>query len=102
MPDILRVRWQINCIGQGDRELVWERDLAAYSWSSPVPIKGDDGRTYAVFCDSAGSMHLFDPRTGKDLDVISLGANVESSPSVYNNMIVVGSYAKKIFGIKIK
>ena len=83
-------------------KLVWERDLAAYSWSSPVPIKGDDGRTYAVFCDSAGSMHLFDPRTGKDLDVISLGANVESSPSVYNNMIVVGSYAKKIFGIKIK
>jgi outer membrane protein assembly factor BamB len=83
-------------------KLVWERDLAAYSWSSPVPIKGNDGKTYAVFCDSAGNMHLFDPKTGKDLDVISLGANVESSPSVYNNMIVVGSYAKKIFGIKIE
>jgi len=82
-------------------KVVWERDLAAYSWSSPVPIKGDDGRTYAVFCDSAGNMHLFDPRTGLDLDVISLGANVESSPSVYNDMIVVGSYAKKIFGIKV-
>jgi len=83
-------------------KLVWERDLAAYSWSSPVPIKSDDGKTYAVFCDSAGNMHLFDPRTGKDLDVISLGANVESSPAVYNDMLVVGSYAKKIFGIKVK
>jgi len=83
-------------------KMVWERDLAAYSWSSPVPVKGEDGRTYAVFCDSAGNMHLFDPRTGIDLDVISLGANVESSPSVYNDMIVVGSYAQKIFGIKVK
>lgn len=83
-------------------KLVWERDLAAYSWSSPVPIKGEDGKTYAVFCDSVGNLHLFDPRTGEDLDVISLGANVESSPSVYNDMIVVGSYAKKIFGIKVK
>ncbi len=82
-------------------KLVWERNLAAYSWSSPVAILGDDGKTYAVFCDSAGSMHLFDPRTGSDLDVISLGANVESSPAVYNDMIVVGSYAQKIFGIKI-
>lgn len=83
-------------------KLVWERSLSAYSWSSPVPIKGSDGKTYAVFCDSAGNMHLFDPRTGKDLDVISLGKNVESSPAVYNDMIVVGSYAQKIFGIKIK
>ena len=82
-------------------KLVWERELAAYSWSSPVAILGDDGKTYAVFCDSVGNMHLFDPRTGSDLDVLSLGANVESSPSVYNDMIVVGSYAQKIFGIKI-
>ncbi|MCX7771857.1 MAG: PQQ-binding-like beta-propeller repeat protein, partial [Clostridia bacterium] len=83
-------------------EEVWNRKLSAYSWSSPVGIKSSDGKTYAVFCDFAGKMHLFDPMTGKDLDVISLGKNVESSPSVYNDMIVVGSYAQKIFGIKIK
>ncbi|MEI8200405.1 MAG: PQQ-binding-like beta-propeller repeat protein [Eubacteriales bacterium] len=93
---------KLIALDKGTGKLVWERDLAAYSWSSPVPVKGDDGKTYAVFCDSAGNMHLFDPKTGKDLDVISLGANVESSPSVYNDMIVVGSYAKKIFGIKVK
>ena len=33
---------------------------------------------------------------------ISLGLNVESSPSAYNDMIVVGSYARKIFGIRIE
>lgn len=82
--------------------LIWERSLSAYSWSSPVAIKGDDGKTYAIFCDSAGKMHLFDPKTGNDLDVISLGKNIESSPAVYGDTIVVGSYAQKIFGIKVQ
>lgn len=81
---------------------VWEREMDSYSWSSPVDIKSDDGKTYGIVCDFGGHMHLFDPRTGLDLDMISLEGNVESSPSVYNDMIVVGSYAKKIFGIKIR
>ena len=81
---------------------VWSRHLSTYSWSSPVDIQSSDGKTYAIFCDFAGNMHLFDPRTGKDLDVISLGRNIESSPAVYNDMIVVGSYAPKMFGIRIK
>jgi outer membrane protein assembly factor BamB len=80
---------------------VWSRDLAAYSWSSPISILGNDGKSYGIFCDSLGDMHLFDPRTGLDLDVISLELNVESSPSAYNDMIVVGSYAQKIYGIRI-
>jgi len=67
-----------------------------------VGIKSTDGKTYGIFCDFAGMMHLFDPKTGKDLNTVSLGRNVESSPAVYNDMIVVGSYAQKIFGVKIK
>ena len=81
---------------------VWSRNLKVYSWSSPVDVKSSDGKTYGIFCDYNGDMHLFDPRTGKDLDVVSLERNIESSPAVYNDMIVVGSYAPKIFGIRIK
>ncbi len=93
---------QLVALDKKTGKSVWVRDLPSYSWSSPVPMKGNDGKTYAVFCDFAGQMHLFDPRTGKDLDVISLGRNVEATPAVYNNMLVVGSYAQKIFGIKVK
>ena len=46
-------------------------------------------------------MHLFDPLTGKDLSTISIGANCEASPSAYNDMIVVATYAQKIYGIRI-
>ncbi|MDR1710730.1 MAG: PQQ-binding-like beta-propeller repeat protein [Propionibacteriaceae bacterium] len=82
-------------------EVVWHRTLGRYSWSSPVLITGDDGHQYGILCDSGGTMHLFDPNTGADISTLSLGKNVESSPAVYNNMIVVASYAKKIWGIRI-
>lgn len=83
-------------------EEVWVRNLSAYSWSSPVDFLGSDGKTYGIFCDFKGDMHLFDPKTGEDLDVINLGGNIESSPAIYGNMAVVGSYAQKIYGIRIK
>ena len=82
-------------------QVVWSRALPAYSWSSPIAIQGEDGKSYGIFCDSAGVMHLFNPRTGEDLSTLSIGANCEASPSAYGNMIVVATYAQKIYGIRI-
>jgi outer membrane protein assembly factor BamB len=93
---------KLVALNKKNGEEVWVRKLNAYSWCSPVDFLGSDGKTYAVFTDYAGNLHLFDPKTGKDLDVVSLGKNIESSPAIYGNMIVVGSYAQKIYGIKIK
>jgi len=81
---------------------VWKRHLESYSWSSPVDFMSDDGKTYMILCDYGGYMHLIDPKTGEDLDKISVGGNVEASPAIYNDMAVVGTYAKKIYGVKIK
>lgn len=83
-------------------EEIWKKKLASYSWCSPLDFKSDDGKTYVVYSDFSGYMHLVDPVNGKTLDSVSLEGNVESSPAIYNDTIVVGSYAKKIFGIKIK
>ncbi|AGC67546.1 pyrrolo-quinoline quinone repeat-containing protein [Thermoclostridium stercorarium subsp. stercorarium DSM 8532] len=83
-------------------EEIWVKDLTSYGWSSPVVFSSDDGKSYMIFCDSAGRMFLIDPKTGETLDTISVERNVESSPAIYNNMVVVGSYARKIFGIRIR
>ncbi len=80
---------------------VWTRVMTAYSWSSPIPIRSKDGKTYGIVCDSAGVMHLFDPLTGKDISTVSIGLNCEASPSAFDDMIVVATYAKKIYGVKI-
>ncbi len=87
-----------------DRETgkpAWQRHLKRYSWSSPVQVTSTDGHAYGIVTDSGGTMHLFDPNTGEDLSTLSLGKNTEASPAVYGNMIVVASYAKRIWGIRI-
>lgn len=83
-------------------EEVWARVLTYYGWSSPTVFKSDDGTSYMIFADSQGNMFLIDPKTGQTLDTISVERNAEASPAIYNDMIVVGSYARKIFGIRIK
>ena len=82
-------------------KLAWSRHLDRYSWSSPVIFQGKDGHSYGVFGDAGGLLHLFDPNTGQDYSTLSLGKNIEASPAIYNNMLVVASYDKKIFGVRI-
>lgn len=83
-------------------EEVWAKKLNHYGWSTPTIIKSDDGTSYMIFADSQGTLFLLDPKTGDTLDTVSLERNVEASPAVYDDMIVLGSYARKIFGVRIK
>jgi outer membrane protein assembly factor BamB len=82
-------------------EKVWEQKMAHYSWSSPVAVYTPDGTGYIVHCDSRGDMSLRDGLTGEVLDKVNLGENVEASPAVFNNMIVVGTKGEKIYGVRI-
>lgn len=81
---------------------IWRINLTNYSWSSPVAVYTEDGTGYIILCDSAGNMFLLEGTTGNVLDKINLGANVEGSPAIFENMIVVGTRGQRIYGIKIK
>lgn len=83
-------------------EEVWTKTLRYYGWSSPTVFQSDNGKSYMIFCDSQGNMNLMDPSNGDVLDTVSVERNVEASPAIYNDMIVVGSYARKIFGVRVK
>jgi len=82
-------------------EIVWEKAMDNYAWSSPVAVYGKDGTAYIIACDSVGKMMMFDSK-GTLLTTISLGSNIEASPAVFNDMLVVGTRGCSIFGIKIK
>ncbi len=82
-------------------KVVWQRTMGAFSWSSPVLIRGSDGHVYGIQGDSSGLLHLFDPNTGEDYATLQLEKNIEATPAVYGNMLVVGTYAKKLYGIRI-
>lgn len=80
----------------------WVLNLDNYCWSSPVDVYTESGKSYIIVCDSAGNMFLIEGRTGRVIDKINLGANIEGSPAVYDDMIVVGTRGQKIWGVKIK
>ncbi len=80
---------------------VWRYKMKAYAWSSPVAVYDEEGKAYLLQGDSAGTLHLLDARTGKLLDQLPLGANIEASPAVVGNTLVVGTRGMKIFGIEL-
>lgn len=79
----------------------WTRALDPYSWTSMLYLNGVSGRTYGVFADQAGVIHLFDPRTGADLDTFATGANIEASPAAYGNTLVVASRDQKVYALRV-
>lgn len=81
---------------------IWGYDVPNYGWSSPTAVKDSkSGKTYILLCNFSGMMKMIDPVDGTTVSEVNLGANIESTPSVFNDIAVVGSYAKKIFGIRI-
>ena len=82
--------------------VVWRRHLSNYSWSSPTLITAADGVQYGVLPDSDGVVHLFDPQTGLDLSTLALGGkNTEATISAFGDMLVVASYDRTIYGIRL-
>jgi len=81
---------------------VWSYKLKNYCWSSPVALYTDRGKSYLVQCDSTGKAMLIEGSTGKLLDTIELGANVEGTPAAFNDTLVVGTRGAEIVSFKVK
>lgn len=83
-------------------EIVWEHVMENYTWSSPVAVYNDGGKGYIVICDSIGDVKLLDGTNGNMLGSVNIGSNVEASPAIFENTLVVGTRGCKIYGIKLK
>ncbi len=95
-------------------EQVWDYEMNCYSWSSPVDVYDADGNAYIIICDSNGQIHLVDGKTGTRIMYLQTirnkgtanetkqGLNMESSPAVFNDMLVIGTRAGSVFGVRIK
>lgn len=82
-------------------EVIWEITLDNYTWSSPITMTTEDGTGYIVICDFSGVVRLIDGTNGEILDSVSLGLNLEASPSAFENKLVVGTRGQKVFGLQV-
>ncbi|KAB2953823.1 pyrrolo-quinoline quinone [Heliorestis acidaminivorans] len=83
-------------------EEIWRWEMQQYAWSSPVDFYTAEGQGYLIQCDSVGNIFLIDAEKGIIIDKINVGSNIEASPAIFNNQIVIASRGGKIFNIEVK
>lgn len=83
-------------------EIVWERNFDNYMWSSPVDFYDKEGNGFLIQCDSAGRMFLLSGENGDVLNSMLLNGNIEASPSIFEDTIVVATRNGTIYSVKIK
>mgnify|MGYP000525500083 FL=1 len=59
------------------------------------------GNAYLFQATSAGMLHMIDAANGTILTSIELGSNIEGSPALFDDMLVIGTRGGKIYGIEI-
>ena len=82
-------------------EIVWEQKLKSYSWCSPLALYTASGRGYIVMFDHLGNLYLFDGLTGETVGTLKISENIEASPCAFGNLIVIGTRARHIYGIRV-
>ena len=80
---------------------VWKTPFDNYCWSSPAAVYTPEGKSYIIQCDSEGHMFLLEGRTGRVLDYVYLWSNIEASPAVFGNTVVVGTRKRRIYAVRI-
>lgn len=83
-------------------EIVWQKSTNRYSWSSPVLVYDGKGDAVLIVGNSAGKLRMYDPLTGEIYDEIEISGNMEGSPAVYGDTLVIGTRDCKIYGIQIQ
>jgi len=80
----------------------WELSTGGFCWSSPTLAFDENGRAILFQNNSNGDLKMIDALTGEKLTSIDLGSNVEGSPAIFGDMMVVGTRSGRIHGITIK
>jgi len=95
-------RGMLYALNKATGEVVWEHAMGSYGWSSPTPVYTASGKGYVLVGSSNGMLRLFDGLTGEIVASADLGANIEGSPVVFDDMIVVGTRGSRIYGIEVR
>ena len=82
-------------------DTVWSVSMGSYGWSSPTCVYTESGRGYVLVGSSSGKLRLFDGLTGATVAQVALKGNIEGTPAVFDDTIVIGTRSSLIYGIRI-
>ena len=84
--------------------IVWSFGLSSRSESSPLALYDEAGNGWIIQCEQNGYVHMLDGLTGSEISKLNLEAEIEASPAVYNNVVVIGTTGKNtafVYGIEV-
>ncbi len=85
---------RIVALDKSTGTVVWSIEQENDYWSSPVVVYDEQGRGYLLQCDRGGYITLYDAQYGTELNQLDLGSRIDSTPAVFNNMLIVGTRGK--------
>ena len=80
----------------------WRIELSCDAWSSAATLYDTDGSVYLVQCCSNGDILLINALTGEIVTKKNYGSNIEATPAVFGNRLVVGLRSEYILGISFE
>ncbi len=88
---------------KADGSVAWTHNMEADSISSPVAVYNEAGDAWIIQADQEGSLYLLDGKTGKVRNTLNLDGEIEGSPAVYKDILVIGTCGKnaQMYGIKL-
>lgn len=110
------VIFTVNMTGSADKSTVvalnkmdgsveWEYEMDATAISSPVAVYNEAGDAWIIQGAQDGKLYLLDGSTGKVCYVLDLGGDIQGSPAVYKDMLVIDTSSKDnayMYGIRIQ
>ena len=74
--------------------IIWSVEQSNDYWASPVVVYDAQGKAYLIQCDRGGYVTMYDASSGIMLNSIDVGSRIDSTPAVFNDMLVVGTRGK--------
>jgi hypothetical protein len=65
-------------------------------------VHAEDGSGYLILADAKGDVRLLDAADGSELSRVNLGWNLEASPAVFGNRVVIAERGNRIFGLELR
>ena len=93
---------RVIALHKSDGSVAWSHDMEAETISSPVAVYNKAGKAWVVQAAGDGTLYLLDGQSGRVRSTLALGGEIEGSPAVYKDILVIGTCSKDAYMYAIK
>lgn len=90
---------QVIALHKDDGSVAWQTALSANAVSSPVAVYNEAGDSWIIQAELDGTINLLDGIDGKVIHSVKLDGEIEASPAVYGNLLVIGTAGRDTGGV---